>query len=90
MIIALSYIGVRSDCTEDWRAFAGRVLGMQVLDRGGRNTALRMDDKVQRLIFSHERGDTLAYIGWDVSHKSDLDVLASRLEFGGYETVFRR
>ena len=84
MITALSYIGVRSDRTEDWRSFAGTVLGMQVLDRGGRNTAFRMDDQAQRLIVSDEPGDTLAYIGWEVGQKSALDQLAARLEAAGY------
>ena len=84
MISALSYIGVRSDRTEDWRQFAGTVLGMQVLDRGGRNTAFRMDDQAQRLIVSDEPGDTLAYIGWEVDQKSDLDTFAARLENAGH------
>ena len=84
MITALGYIGVRSERTEDWRQFAGTVLGMQVLDRGGRNTAFRMDDQAQRLIVSDEPGDTLAYIGWEVDQKSDLDTLAARLENAGH------
>lgn len=84
MITALSYIGVRSDRSEDWRRFAGSVLGMQVLDRGGRNTAFRMDDQAQRLIVSDEPGDTLAYIGWEVANKADLDTLAARLEAAGH------
>ena len=84
MITALSYLGVRSDRTEDWRSFAGSVLGMQVLDRGGNNTAFRMDDQAQRLIVSNEPGDTLAYIGWEVAKKGDLDILAARLDAAGY------
>ena len=87
MITALSYIGVRSDRTDDWRRFAGTVLGMQVLDRGGRNTAFRMDDQAQRLIVSDEPGDTLAYIGWEVAEKTDLDVLAARLEHAGHRVT---
>ena len=85
MISALSYIGIRSDKTEDWRTFAGKILGMQVLDSGGRNTAFRMDDQAQRLIVSDEPGDTLAYIGWEVEKKSDLDVLAARLDAAGHD-----
>ena len=84
MISALSYIGIRSDRTEDWRQFAGTLLGMQVLDRGGRNIAFRMDDQAQRLIVSDEPGATLAYIGWEVDQKSDLDTLATRLEDAGH------
>ena len=56
MITALSYLGVRSDKAEDWRAFAGLNLGMQVLDRGCKNTAFRMDNQAQRLIVSDEAG----------------------------------
>ena len=88
MITSLSYIGVRSDRTEDWRRFAGTVLGMQVLDRGGKNTAFRMDDQAQRLIISDEPGDTLAYIGWEVAKKSDLDHLAKRIETAGFAVTW--
>lgn len=84
MITALSYIGIRSDQTEDWMQFAGSILGMQILDRGGQNAAFRMDDQAQRLIVSDEPGDTLAYIGWEVGQKSDLDALAGRLEAAGH------
>lgn len=85
MINALSYIGVRSDRTEDWRAFAGQLLGMQVLDRGGRNTAFRMDDQAQRLIVSDEPGDTLAYLGWEVAQKDALDKYASMVQRAGQD-----
>ena len=84
MITALSYIGIRSDRTADWSQFAGHLLGMQMLDRGGRNMAFRMDDQAQRLIVSDEPGDTVAYLGWEVSEKSDLDTLAARLETAGH------
>ena len=87
MITALSYIGIRSNKSDDWRQFAGNVLGMQVLDHGGRNTAFRMDDQRQRLIISDEPGDTLAYIGWEVGEKSDLERLATKLEAAGHNVT---
>ena len=87
MITALSYLGVRSDKAEDWRAFAGLNLGMQVLDRGGKNTAFRMDNQAQRLIVSDEAGDTLAYIGWEVAQKDDLNTLAAKIEAAGHKVV---
>ena len=34
-IKALGYLGVRSDRLDDWSDFAGRLLGMQKIDRGG-------------------------------------------------------
>lgn len=84
MITALCYLGVRSDKNEDWAEFAGHMLGMQCFDQGAKNLAFRMDDQMQRLIVSDEPGDTLAYIGWEVSEKSDLETLAARLEDHGH------
>lgn len=87
MITALSYIGIRSDRTADWSQFARELLGMQMLDRGGRNMAFRMDDQAQRLIVSDEPGDTVAYLGWEVDARNSLDTLASRLDAAGHTVV---
>ncbi len=85
MISALAYLGISSDQTEDWRQFAGKLLGMQLLDQGGKNIAFRMDDRAQRLIVSDEPGDTLAYLGWEVDHREDLEAYAIRLEDAGHK-----
>lgn len=82
-INALGYIGVRSDKLEDWADFAGKLLGMQRMDRGGKQLAFRMDDRMQRLIITDEPGETLAYMGWEVEFASDLDAYAARLEKAG-------
>jgi len=87
MISALSYIGICSGNTEEWRQFGQKILGMQLLDRGGRNMAFRMDDQAQRLIIADEPGDTISFIGWEVAEQGALDRLASRLEDAGYEVV---
>jgi 2,3-dihydroxybiphenyl 1,2-dioxygenase len=42
-----------------------------------------MDDQKQRLIVSDEPGDTLAFIGWEVDAKGDLQSYAARLEAQG-------
>ena len=52
LISALSYLGISSNNIEDWQHFASKLLGMQTLDRGGKNIAFRMDDQAQRLILS--------------------------------------
>ena len=83
-ITALGYLGVRSDRLEDWRIFAGKVLAMQVADRGGRQLSFRMDDLVQRLVVSDEPGETLAFVGWEVAEKDDLQVFGARLEDAGH------
>ena len=87
LISALSYLGISSDKTNDWQHFAGKLLGMQTLDRGGKNIAFRMDDQAQRLIVSDEPGDTLAYLGWEVDTSADLNTYAARLENAGHKVT---
>ena len=82
-IMALGYLGVRSDRLEDWAGFAGGLLGMQKVDGAGRAMAFRMDDRRQRLVVSDEPGETLAFMGWEVAEAGDLEVLAARLEAAG-------
>ncbi len=84
-INALGYLGVRSDRLEDWSDFAGRLLAMQQIDRGGKALAFRMDDRKQRLVVSDEPGDTLAFMGWEVDNKADLELYAARLVKAGID-----
>ena len=82
-ITALGYLGIRSDKFEDWSGFAGKLLGMQEVDRGGQTLAFRMDDRKQRLVVSNEPGETLAFMGWEVAEKNDLEAYATRLDGAG-------
>ena len=83
-ICALGYIGARSDQLDDWKYFAGKILGMQAIDRGSTSMAFRMDDRKQRLVVSNEPGDTIAFLGWEVETANDLEHYASRLENAGH------
>lgn len=83
-IIALGYLGIRSGLLDDWSDFAGKLLGMQKIDRGGKAMAFRMDDKVQRLLVSDEPGETLAFLGFEVAQRADLEAYAARVERAGY------
>ena len=83
-IKALGYLGIRSDKADDWSDFAGKILGMQEVDRASKTQAFRMDDHKQRLLVSDEPGETLAFIGWEVEHKDDLATYAARLDNAGY------
>lgn len=96
-ISALGYLGVRSDRLADWNGFACKLLGMQQIDGSGKSLAFRMDDLKQRLVISGEAGDTLAFMGWEVDAKSDLELYAARLDaagvavdWGGAELADRR
>lgn len=83
-ITALGYLGVRSDRLEDWTSFACKLLGMQLADSGGKNLAFRMDNFRQRLVVSDEPGETLSFMGWEVSDRNDLQILAAQLDGAGF------
>ncbi|WP_172331975.1 VOC family protein [Mangrovicoccus sp. HB161399] len=84
-INALGYLGIRSDRLDDWGDFAGKLLGMQKIDRGGKALAFRMDDRAQRLLVTDEPGDTLAFMGWQVERREDLETYAARLDRAGVQ-----
>ena len=77
-INALSYIGVNSDKIEDWKDFATKNLGMQKTDYSKKSLFFRMDDQKQRFTGSGEPGDILAFLGWEVEEKSDLQKYAKK------------
>jgi len=82
-INALSYIGVNSDKIEDWKNFATKNLGMQKMDYSKKSLCFRMDDQKQRFTISGEPGDKLAFLGWEVEFKSDLQTYANKLDHIG-------
>tara|TARA_B100001250_G_scaffold338783_1_gene305934 strand:- start:174 stop:1148 length:975 start_codon:yes stop_codon:yes gene_type:complete len=79
-INALSYIGVNSDRIEDWSDYSQKYLGMQRVDRAKGTLSFRMDDQKQRLAITGDTGDSLAFIGWEVEKKEDLQTYATKLE----------
>ena len=79
-INALSYIGVNSDKIEDWSDYSQKYLGMQKVDRGKGTLSFRMDDQKQRLAITGDTGDSLAFVGWEVEKKEDLQTYAAKLE----------
>lgn len=87
-IIALGYLGIRSDRLDDWSDFAEKLLGMQKIDRGGKAMAFRMDDKAQRLLVSDEPGETLAFLGFEVAARDDLQHYGVKLERAGVHVTY--
>jgi len=84
-ISALGYIGIYSEKNEDWINYATAQLGMQLADSGGNISAFRMDDRKQRLIVEKNEAEGLAFIGWEVTEKKDLQSFAARLEIAGHQ-----
>ena len=81
---ALGYLGVGAADLDVWETFATKVLGMQVGARseGSETLFLRMDERSYRLAVEHgEPG--LAYMGFEVASRADLDELGARLEAAG-------
>ena len=79
-VSALSYIGVNSDKIEEWSDYSEKYLGMQRVDRAKGTLSFRMDDQKQRLAITGDTGDSLAFIGWEVEKKEDLQAYAANLE----------
>ena len=82
-ICSLGYLGVHSDKLDDWSGFATKLLGMQRVDRASKYLSFRMDDYQQRFVVTGEKGDSLAFMGWEVEQKQDLAMYAARMETAG-------
>ena len=82
-IVALGYMGIRSQRLADWSDYACRLLGMQKVDSGGGSMAFRMDHWRQRLVVIDEGGDEFAVMGWQGADSSERDGLAARIEGSG-------
>ncbi len=89
-VTALAYLGVRSDKLTDWSDFAGKFLGMQAVERAGGTLAFRMDDQKQRLIIEKADSEGLAFMGWEVEDKDDLEAYATRLDGAGVTVQWGR
>jgi 2,3-dihydroxybiphenyl 1,2-dioxygenase len=82
-IQSLGYMGIRSKNLEDWTAYAGRFLGMQLVDKSRGTAAFRMDDRKQRIVVEAGEGEGPAFYGWEVADAAALDKVAAALERAG-------
>jgi 2,3-dihydroxybiphenyl 1,2-dioxygenase len=84
---SLGYIGVRADSLEDWSTYAGGLLGLQRVDKGGKTVAFRMDDRKQRIVVDGSGGKGIGFFGWEVADGAALDAVAARLEKAGFKVA---
>jgi 2,3-dihydroxybiphenyl 1,2-dioxygenase len=84
---SLGYIGARTDSLEDWTKYAGGLLGLQRVDKGGKTIAFRMDDRKQRIVVDGTGGKGISFFGWEVTDAAALDAVAARLEAAGYKVA---
>lgn len=87
-INSFGYLGVNSSRLEDWSFFAEKQIGMQPVDRGAANLSFRMDDRKQRFVVSDEADESLAFMGWEVDERQDLDRIAGKLDAADVAVVW--
>ena len=87
-INSLSYIGVNSDKIEDWSEYTQKCLGMQQVDRAKGTLSFRMDDHKQRLAITGDTGDNMAFMGWEVESKDDIEMYATRLQRNNIDVIY--
>ncbi len=87
-VSSLGYLGFEVSRLDSWEAFATKVLGLGVAERGaGSAIALRLDDYRQRIVLEQGAADDLAFIGWEVTSGEGLEALRRRLEEAGVEVA---
>lgn len=82
-IVALGYLGIGGADLDEWRGFAGGLLGMQVAARDASGLSMRMDERAQRLFVERARDSGPCVFGWEVADADALDALGARLEAAG-------
>jgi 3,4-dihydroxy-9,10-secoandrosta-1,3,5(10)-triene-9,17-dione 4,5-dioxygenase len=81
---SLGYAVVGAPDLEEWRNFATKVLGLQVVEAGPGALRLRMDEYLYRLQIDQSETHGVTTLGWEVSGPRELADLARRLEEAGY------
>jgi 2,3-dihydroxybiphenyl 1,2-dioxygenase len=84
---ALGYIGVEARDLAAWRAFAGDVFAMQVVERGADGLALRTDERCQRVLVQRGERDGPAFFGFETAGARELNDSIARLEGAGFKTT---
>lgn len=70
---------------DEWRSFAGNVLGLQVTEHTDSSIRLRMDEYLYRLQIELDAPAGVHTLGWEVAGPAELDELAARVQAAGYE-----
>jgi 2,3-dihydroxybiphenyl 1,2-dioxygenase len=83
-LLQVGYVGFDVTDLAAWEAFATRVLGMEIADRGADGTLyLCMDERAYRIALHPGATDRLAYTGWEVADTDRLEELTSSLRAAG-------
>ncbi len=81
LILELGYMGISVSDADAWKHFAGEIMGLEVSHEGeGDRFYLRMDEWHHRFVVHIDGQDDLAYMGWRVAGRQELDQVAQLLE----------
>lgn len=82
-IRGLGYLGLTAPDLDAWRTFATEICGLQISRTSTRDELLlRSDERAWRVSVVPGEGQ-LAYVGWEVAGRADLDRLAAELDAAG-------
>jgi 2,3-dihydroxybiphenyl 1,2-dioxygenase len=74
---ALAYLGFRTASLDAWRALAGDLIGMQIVELGAA-VALRMDERRQRILLLPSDAAAFAFAGFELT-AAEIAALRARL-----------
>lgn len=84
MIQELSYIGIASPRSEEWRDYGTRQLGAKLAPDGPDGAVrLAVDDVNYRIAVHPGQQDEFLYAGWGMSNETDLRAFSTQLERRG-------
>lgn len=88
-IHSLGYLGVSSALTDQWRQFAGQVMGLEDvsarLAAGDGELYFKMDEHPFRLFVEPGTDERLAVCGWETNSEQGLNDVAQALERAGVD-----
>src|SRR5258706_2628681 len=82
-IQSLGYLGLQVKDLSAWHAFATNVLGLMPAEAAGGTHRYRLDDFAWRIAVQEGQSDDLAYVGFEVAGRAELEELRGRLGDAG-------
>lgn len=83
-VTELGYFGIEASDLLAWERFAVEVLGLVRGEAADGALALRLDDRVHRLIVEPGPADDMRFIGYDCGTDAALDTVVERLRAAGH------
>ena len=83
-VTELGYIGIGVSDMDAWREYAGKVMGLEVVDEGEADRFyLRMDYQHHRITVHNSGSDDLDYTGWRVAGPEEFEQMLRQLSAAG-------